>query len=167
MPILMLLVEILHVFHDDNHSSSSAQQVSKVVLQIIFSCFNIKFGTLWWDLCDRLCHIMVLKAVGEGSIAPNLRQSCAKYIGTLTKKNKNWFYGLKMPPYPQNQCWVFIWWLWVLGTQIWDNLNFLKKKIKNLIFLKKNEMKLFCLPPTPQYQCWPYPRSRTPYDQHW
>ena len=44
--------------------------------------------------------------------------------------------------------------------------KFFQKKMKNLIFLKKIEMKLFCLPPTPQYQCWPYPRSRTPYDQH-
>ena len=36
-------------------------------------CLNSKFGTLWWDLCDRFCHIMMLKAVKEGSNAPNLR----------------------------------------------------------------------------------------------
>ena len=103
---------------------------------------------MWWDLCDRFCHSMMLKAVEEGSIAPNLRQSCAKYIGTLTKKNKNWFMNLKCLPCLQNQCWVSIWWLWVLGTQIWDNLNFLKK-FEKFNFFEKNWNETFLPAPHP------------------
>ena len=57
--------------------------------------------------------------------------------------------NLKCLPCPQNQCWVSIWWLWVLGTQIWDNLNFFKKFEKFKFFEKKMKCNFFACPPPP------------------
>ena len=155
------------IYLGDSHSSSAAQQVSKVVSQIIFFGLNSKFGTLWWDLCDRFCHITMLKAVKEGSNAPNLRQSCAKYIGTPTKIINKRIIDVKMPPLsPKSMLSVSMGALGVWYSNS-KNLIFLQFFFEKFKFLKRLKCKFFCLPPLPQYQCWSFPESRTPYDQHW